>query len=135
MKMINWEWVKQAADQGALPGHLSSLSTHYVFDLVENNHSNNMLHEAIHAGTGYMLIARGVFEQLKPNSPTYKVNKEFNGDKNTEITAYFQTSIDPIEGDLLSEDYHFCKEWRKIGGKIYIAQYATAKHFGMYSYG
>jgi len=135
MKMINWNWVKQAVEQGAQPGHLSSISTQYVFDLIENSNSNDSLHEAIHAGTGYMLISRRVFEQLKPHSLTYKVNKEFMGDKQTEITAYFQTGIDPIESDLLSEDYHFCKEWRRIGGKIYIAPYAVAKHFGMHCYG
>jgi hypothetical protein len=93
--------------------------------------------EVRHAGTGFMLIKRGVFEHLKPHVPTYRVAsfKDENGEyAKPLIHEYFATSIDE-GGALLSEDYHFCELFRKHGGKIYANPFLQLQHVGTYVYG
>jgi len=34
----------------------------------------------------------------------------------------------------LSEDYHFCNIYRKIGGKIYAAPWVQLAHIGTYCF-
>jgi hypothetical protein len=134
-KIINWEWVHHAVRNGEPPEKLPFYSTWYIFNAAPGedpqlDNEPDRLKEAIHAGTGYMLIKRNVFEKLKPHTPTYIGNwGEYTG----RLTyGFFQTSIDY---NLLSEDYHFCNEWRKIGGKVLIAAYARSKHYGTFGFG
>jgi hypothetical protein len=134
-KIINWEWVEYAVKNGCPREKLPFYSTWYIFNAAPNtnpqlDHEPDKLKEAIHAGTGYMLIKRIVFEKLAEHTPTYIGNwGEYTG---RTIYAFFQTSIDV---NLLSEDYHFCNEWRKIGGKVLIAPYARSKHYGTFGFG
>lgn len=134
-KIINWDWVANAVKQGVPSEMLPFYSTWYIFNaaLHENpqlDHEPNRLKEVVHAGTGYMLIKRNVFESLAPHTPTYYGNwNEYTG---RTIHSFFQTCIDVT---LLSEDYYFCNEWRKIGGKVYIAPYARSKHYGTFGFG
>ena len=134
-KMINWEWVENAVKNGCPTDKLSLCSTWYIFNPVDHESpkidiESNKLKEVLHAGTGYMLIKRKVFQKLASHTPTYIGNwNEYTG---RTIYAFFQTSIDV---NLLSEDYHFCTEWRKIGGKVFIAPYAMSKHYGMFGFG
>jgi hypothetical protein len=50
---------------------------------------------------------------------------------NDGIYNFWDLSIDE-SGQLLSEDYHFCKLWRNLGGKIYLAPYVRVTHAGTY---
>jgi hypothetical protein len=93
--------------------------------------------EVRHAGTGFMLIKRGVFEHLKPHVPTYRVAsfKDENGEYvKPLIHEFFATSID-ASGALLSEDYHFCELFRKHGGTIHANPFLQLQHVGTYVYG
>lgn len=136
IKHINWRAVSNYAKMGAPAELLSMYSSEYVFN-VEDGQDKELrsaeLKEVAHAGTGYMLIKRKVFEKLSERTPTYKGNTDSNHGEL--VKAYFMTSIDEDTGVLLSEDYHFCKEWRKAGGKIYIAPYAHATHIGTHAFG
>jgi hypothetical protein len=33
---------------------------------------------------------------------------------------------------LLSEDYHFCRKWRSLGGQVYAAPWIAVDHAGEY---
>jgi hypothetical protein len=50
------------------------------------------------------------------------------------ISEYFATSIEPETGRLLSEDYHFCYNWRKMGGKVWAAPWCQLSHIGTYAF-
>jgi hypothetical protein len=93
--------------------------------------------EIFNGGTGFMLIKREVFDTLKDHVPSY-----FNdvldlqgiiGNRD-EIHEYFATSIEPGTQRLLSEDYHFCRIWREIGGKVYAAPWCNLAHIGTYAF-
>ena len=53
---------------------------------------------------------------------------------NKVIKEYFTTSIEEGTNRLLSEDYHFCQEWRKAGGKVYAAPWVELSHIGTYAF-
>lgn len=83
-------------------------------------------------GTGFMCIHRNVFEKLIP------VTAMYNGDENEphlKFYNFFDTAIDDDLNILLSEDFYFCKQWKKIGGEIYVANYVLLNHIGSMTYG
>ncbi|NBW20899.1 MAG: hypothetical protein EBR82_74350, partial [Caulobacteraceae bacterium] len=88
--------------------------------------------EVTAVGTGLMAIKRSVFEKMAPECPKYALNNsnaEFEFDNM--VTEFFATSITP-EGILLSEDYHFCRKWIAMGGKVYAAPWVRVDHAGEY---
>jgi hypothetical protein len=51
------------------------------------------------------------------------------------ISEFFATSIEPLGELLLSEDYHFCKEWReKCAGTVWAAPWAQLAHVGTHMF-
>ena len=44
--------------------------------------------------------------------------------------ALFDTMIDALTGEYLSEDYAFCKRWRAIGGEIWVDLQSKLTHVG-----
>jgi len=137
-KEVDWARVNIAAKEGK--ESLQDYAGSFVFNMVGAEHaetdSEGMI-EVRHAGTGFMLIKRGVFEQLKPHVPTYRVAsfKDANGEYvKPLIHEFFATSIDD-GGALLSEDYHFCDLFRKHGGKIHANPFLQLRHVGTYVYG
>ena len=74
-----------------------------------------------------MLVKKNVFETLKSKMNTYKSDYG-----NHQTIEYFKTSVK--NGELLSEDYELCKDWRELGGKVYAAPYVNITHIGTYEY-
>jgi len=86
-------------------------------------------------GTGMMLIKREVLEKMKEVVPFYRndvVDLSGMNKPQEQITQYFACSIEPETGRLLSEDYHFCRTWRNMNGKIYAAPWMNLGHVGSY---
>jgi hypothetical protein len=135
MKQINWESAIIAKKYGQ--SNLQDFSGYFNvnFALGVTEFSLDKVVEVDNIGTGLLLIAREVFEELAPVCLKYK--KSFDGgaiDKSKdapEIVEYFSTSIDN-EGVLLSEDYDFCAKWKSLGKKIYVAPWVRLTHIGTY---
>lgn len=138
-KEINWAEVVAAVKNGVPQDQLKYHTGAWVVNLVNYDGSvsvpENVPLEVWAAGTGMMLIKREVFEKLAEVVPTY-LNDVADLSGNTkprdEIKEFFTTSIEPETGRLLSEDYHFCYIWRKLGGKIYAAPWMKLGHLGSY---
>lgn len=136
-KEIDWKAVERAAAAGR--STLKDYAGSFVFNMVEGAYSETNergLLEVRHAGTGFMLIKRSVFEALIPHVPTYRVstNRGEDGEYTKPLTyEFFATSIDHT-GALLSEDYHFCELWRKHGGRVYVQPFIRLEHIGTYTY-
>lgn len=126
-KMIDWDSVHSAVTQGVRSDALISYASPYIYNRAKSSEKpDNSLIEVIESGTGFMLIRRNVFEQLSEHVPSYVTNK-FNG-YGKRVKEYFATSI---ENDiLLSEDYHFCRKWRSIGGKVFVDTTVALNHIG-----
>ena len=140
-KEINWNSVEKAVQNGVPISELKNHTGSFVVNLVdyigEVTVPVDEPVEIFNGGTGFMLIKREVFEQMKDNVPFYLNDVADLGgsmQQQDQITEYFATSIEPETGRLLSEDYHFCYNWRKFGGKVYAAPYCKLSHIGTYAF-
>lgn len=138
-KEINWHRIEKAVKSGVPQNELQFHTGTGVANLVdyagEVSVPMALPLEVLNGGTGFMLIKRQVFEKLMPTTPIYKNDVlDLSGsiEGGEEIHEFFKTSIDPETQRLLSEDYHFCREWRQAGGKVYAAPWVTLSHFGSY---
>ena len=139
-KEVNWESIEKAAKEGK--PNLKDHAGAFVLTMIHNEEGfvetdENGALEVRHGGTGFMLIKRSVFEELKPHVPTYRVSTFTDPETGEYLKPltheFFATSIDHT-GALLSEDYHFCDLWRKHGGKVYAHPFIKLKHMGSYVY-
>lgn len=131
MKGIDWNRVRQGAvlnhpNLAALTGifNLNKLEGH---DMV----SPDQPFQVEHIGTGFMLIRRDVFEALAPHTQTY-TNGGASIPPDEEVHDFFRVQVE--DGKLLSEDYHFCHEYRKHGGTVWAAPWCELGHFGAYCF-
>lgn len=131
MKGINWERVRQ----GAVLNHPNLAALTGIFNLNElEGHemvSPDEPFQVEHIGTGFMLIRRDVFEQLAPYTETY-TNGGASIAPDDEVHNFFAVGVE--DGKLLSEDYHFCHEYRKHGGTVWAAPWCELGHFGAYCF-
>ena len=130
MKNINWANVRKAALEGR--ENLEEYSGIFAMNLLPGATTVRLNEpvEVLEVATGLMLISRKVFEVMEPHCPKYAINNnmgQFEFDKM--VTEYFATSITP-EGVLLSEDYHFCRKYRELGGQVYAAPWVNVVHAG-----
>lgn len=82
--------------------------------------------EVDYAGTGFMLIRRGVIEKLTEIHGTYD-------GPNGKVPAIYMTPIH--NGILESEDYSFCRIAREAGFKLIMDPSVRLGHWGQYRYG
>ena len=140
-KEINWYQVKAAMDRGVpfdqLKNHTGSFVVNLVDYVGEVTVPIGIPVEIFNGGTGFMLIKREVFEKMADVVPEYANDViDLSGQmKQLEpIKEYFTTSIEPGTNRLLSEDYHFCRTWREMGGKVYAAPWCQLAHIGTYAF-
>lgn len=140
-KEINWGSVKRAMDNGVPFDKLKSHTGSFVVNLVdyvgEVTVPINQPVEIFNGGTGFMLIKREVFTKLADHVPQYENDvADLSGqlEQKEKIYEFFATSIEPVTNRLLSEDYHFCRIWRLIDGKVWAAPWCQLAHIGTYAF-
>jgi len=140
-KEINWQQVAKGVKNGEDPNNLKHYTGSWVLNLVDYAGSVTVpVGEPLEiwaGGTGFMLIKRKVFDKLKKKTPSYinDVVDLANVDAPRErIYQFFTESIEPGTERLLSEDYHFCRQWRLAKGKVYAAPWVQLSHHGTYAF-
>jgi hypothetical protein len=143
-KCISWEKIKLAVDKGIADEDPKVLEN-YVGDYVFNPKSGagsirlNEPVEVSEIGTGFMMLKRDTLKKYSEFFPelSYKPDhvrtEHFDGSR--EIHAYFDTVIDPNTKRYLSEDYMFCYNVQKMGGRVYFAPWMQLYHVGSYIFG
>ena len=82
--------------------------------------------EVDYAGTGFMIIRRGVIEALAAVSDSY-------AGPHGRVPALYMT---PVHDDgFESEDYYFCRRARETGFKVMMDPSIRIKHWGQIAYG
>lgn len=137
-KFINWDSVKDIilANPYVKPGLVPSLVSESCVNYLSEEPDTSIpgLVSVKHAGTGCMLITRTALNHLSHFVPKFT---DYGSDGLSEPKikcAFFDTAIEEGSGAYLSEDYYFCNEWRKIGGKVYLAYNVKLKHIGSYTF-
>lgn len=147
-KCISWEKIKRAVDKGVAdenPQLLEEFVGDYVFNPVfpdgKTSGTFNLSEpaEVLEAGTGFMMIRRKTFEMYDKAYPhqSYLPDhaRSANFDGSREIMAYFDCIICPDTKRYLSEDYMFCQNVRKMGGKVFLCPWMRMNHVGSYIFG
>ena len=131
MKGHNWDRIRQ----GAVLNHPNLAALSGIFNLNKlDGHdmvSPDEPFQVKHIGTGFMLIRRDVFEILAPHTQTY-TNGGASVPPDVEVHDFFRVEV--RDGELLSEDYQFCHEYRKHGGTVWAAPWCELGHFGAYCF-
>lgn len=131
MKGINWDRVRMGAvlnhqDLSQLTGifNINELPGHEMSDPEQP-------FQVKHVGTGFMLIRRDVFETLMPHVGYY-TNGGVTIPKGEKVYDFFK--VQNVDGELLSEDYNFCHDYRQHGGEVWAAPWCELGHFGAYCF-
>ncbi len=107
------QWVCNAIDGGAAPVQPDGLQ------------------EIKYGGTGFMVIARSVFEKMIDR---YGKEIEFKADESGRIEHdFWSVGVYQFKDGTrryLSEDWYFCQRWLDLGGKIWGDTKIVAKHVG-----
>jgi hypothetical protein len=148
-KKINWEVVKNVVKGNPdIPGHaINAVVAESTFKPVGDTLTFNIAEpvEVESIATGLMLVNRDVFTKMAAELPEIKIisggSETMDPKTMTRVTdphreahAYFDVSIDPETRAYTSEDFTFCKRWRQLGGKIWLAPWTRTVHVGTYEY-
>jgi len=114
-----------------------ALPIQYVVNKVPNSVKEGNLVEVANLGTGFMMINREVIETIIRAKPELHYQDAIGLDEKYSPYKYalFDTLIDPVTKEYLSEDYYFCKLWREMGGKIWADLTIKLDHAGYYKFG
>lgn len=145
-KCISWEKVKQAVDKGVAdedPNKLDRYVGDYVFNPILKQGQTEIRLDTpanvLEIGTGFMMIRRDTFDKYREAYPEYSYRPDHvrtaNFDGTREIHAFFDCIIDPVSKRYLSEDYMFCQNVIKMGGKIWLCPWMELQHTGTYTFG
>lgn len=88
--------------------------------------------EVLDAPTGFMLIARTVFERLATAMPELRYTPDAGDHANAHLPhwRFFDTLAEPGNGRYLSEDYAFCRRWQQAGGRVFVDVQSRLVHQG-----
>lgn len=79
------------------------------------------------AGTGFLMIHREVFEDMKKRWPEH-IYKNEGDEESGEYYDWFRVGVK--DGRYLSEDYYFCHLATKVGYNIYYDSATLVRHVG-----
>lgn len=133
-------------DFATAPYPLKSLTPRYNFEptykdgrLIANAAKTAIQVE--HIGTGFMLIHRSVFERVARQFPELlfyptqlSSSRTFTDAELKGSTHFFETYIDPISREQLSEDIAFCRRARSIGIEIWMHLSTSLTHSGHHQF-
>ena len=141
-KTIKWENVKRAIEKhpDISVSELEKLGGDIVFNPVAGTREFSVAEplQVLEIGTGMMMIKRDVLEKFKVAYPEYEYTPDhvgtehFGGER--KIHSYFNVEIDKESNRVLSEDYHFCQQCRKVGIEVWMAPWVNCSHTGTYQF-
>lgn len=124
------------------PYSMKSIPPVYNFGLTRVNgrlitNSAKTAVQVEHIGCGFMLIHRSVFEQVAAAYPELRYkpaqgssSRPFSEKEMNNSTHYFETEIDPVTREQISEDFAFCRRARSVGVEIWMRIDTQLTHCG-----
>lgn len=137
MKTINWPAAIQAWKDGVRPDKLGHCSGKHVVRPISEDAvtvSNSDLYPVKYLGTGFMLIHKSVFEDMKAICEPYRANNApptYRELRDSHL--YFDCKTDEHK-IYMSEDYFFCHNAMKLGIQPQLAMWINLSHLGTYAF-
>jgi len=138
LKQVDWDKVRQAAKAGLKD--LQAASVGYVVRFLPSPTNSVEVDDdgfgpVAYLGTGFMLIRRQVVQAVAEAHPELSARlRDLAGSGPGQAAMIFDTMIEPETGELLSEDYAFCRRWRDLGGQVYADFRTRLVHMGHTAY-
>lgn len=142
LKRIDWSKVRERVARG--DADLEAASLNYVLSGRKSGSGTMQVSarggfaSVEHAGTGFMLIRRAVFERMIERHPelAFRHSHVETGDPHSprQQYAFFDASIDREAGTYLSEDYTFCRRWIAMGGEVWVNLASRFTHVGTHAF-
>jgi hypothetical protein len=138
LKRIDWNKARQAALDGLKD--IQAASVGYVVRFIPNETNSVELDDkgfgpVAYVGTGVMLVKRHVVQAVVEAHPERVAKmRDMAGVDQDQVTMIFDTLIESETGELLSEDYAFCRRWRDLGGQIFADFHSRFTHSGHTTY-
>jgi len=139
MKVFDWDKARATIKKDPHRA-LEDCAHYYCLEFPDKNNieCTDGLTEIIRGPAGCMLIKREVFDKMKEAYPHMKIKQRslVNAVMATseELWNFFDTQFTPKTGEMLGEDYAFCKRWTDLQGKIYANVDAYIVHHGDHAY-
>jgi len=134
-KWLNLDKIKKVFSSESIPDKPMELCTNHSVHLKTNEISEKM--NVDYLTTGFMLIDRDVFTRLMEHYPERQYRNDIDGYMGAEQNKFFNffcVEINPETKRYESEDYGFCRLWKKINGNIFVIPDITLTHYGWYGY-
>jgi hypothetical protein len=133
LKRIEWPKVRQAILNGVPDQYLSHCAGVHVAHAKKSGATAaaaNLPVEVKYLGTGFMLMSRNAFSAIEPVSAKYKNNHMPSIPMGSDMVAYWDCVVHPVDGTYLSEDYLFCKRATDVGLPVMMCPWVFLTHFG-----
>lgn len=134
-KQLRFDIIAQKQHPDATGDFLSKCSLSYILRTCPNQDPNSPVYTAEEIGTGTMMIKRDVITKMVAAFPDlYAISDDPSiPEDKRKYPMLFDTMVDENHR-YLSEDYAFCKRWRRMGGEIHVYLPCKTVHFGSYGY-
>ena len=134
-KTINWQKVQLQAMEDAAKAQgqfIHTAGADFVINAIPGQKGEIVEVEDI--GTGFLMIKREVIQKMFDEYPLkkYKNTIGLEPKYNDLCYALFDTML--VNGHYLSEDYGFCRLWKRLGGSIYLDKSIILGHYGTYMF-
>jgi hypothetical protein len=137
-KALDWNVIAgkaKEAGERATGDILSKCSLSYILRTCPQQDPAETVYEAEEIGTGLMLIKREVLLKMIAAFPDlYAISDDPHVPADSRKYAMlFDTMVDETKR-FLSEDYAFCRRWRRMRGSIHVYLPVKTTHYGQYAY-
>jgi hypothetical protein len=135
LKVLEWDNEALARAQGGEP--LDYAAMRFVGTPCNPPEREGAFVTAEYAGAGFLLIKREAIQRMFETYPELHYVAAHNSSDpylSRHQYALFDCGIDEETREYLSEDYAFCRRWRKIGGKIWLDTDSRLVHIGVHEF-
>lgn len=128
------KWMDLSSDVIGLPKS-QEIITRSSVHLLPNQPIQPIM-EAKYATTGFLLIRRSVFDDLRAAYPERKYRNDIDGYSTPEARDFFYNffAVEVVDGRYESEDYGFSRLCTAIGKKVYVITDIVLSHHGWHGY-
>jgi hypothetical protein len=142
LKGIDWASVAGLARAGQPDATLEAAAAGYPLNAPPITEVRDGFVRVHDIGTGFLLCARRVLEEMCAGAPRYENNvagyeapaRDHDVAPPLAFHAVFETEIDPDTRLYLSEDFAFLRRWRALGGEVWMDITLPLRHVGHHEF-
>ena len=131
-KQIDWEQVHEAAERGSPKTELHEHAASFVVVPDGEARVHNCCIPVKYLGTGFLLVAREVYEAIAKQEPQNWYASGMASDLGRRTHCFFDTPI--VDNNLLSEDYSFCRKAKQAGYQPMLHLSVSLGHVGSHCF-